>query len=85
MRLGVKDKPLWSRDCKDSKAIAICANAVVIAEESKIVAVDINGGGVMWSHPLPAAPVEWGLAIDRQGRAIVTLADGRILCVGAAG
>ena len=58
---------------------------LVIAEESKIIAVDIDDGGVMWSHLLPAAPVEWGLAIDRQGRAIVTLADGRILCFGAAG
>ena len=85
MRLGVKDKPIWSRDCKTSAAVAICANAVVIAEESKIVAVNLDDGGVMWSHPLPAAPVEWGLAIDRQGRAVVTLADGRILCFGAGG
>jgi outer membrane protein assembly factor BamB len=85
MRLGVKDKPLWSRDCKTSKAVAICSNAVVIAEESKIMAVSIDDGDVMWSHPLPAAPVEWGLAIDRQGRAIVTLIDGRVLCFGAAG
>ena len=85
MRLGVKDKPLWSRDCKASAAVAICANAVVIAEESRIVAVNIDDGGVLWSHPLPAAPVEWGLAIDREGRAIVTLIDGRVLCFGAGG
>jgi len=85
MRLGVRDKPLWSHDCKTSKAVVICANAVVIAEESKIVAVDIDDGGTIWSHPLPAAPVEWGLAIDREGRAVVTLADGRILCFGAGG
>ncbi|UCF17405.1 MAG: PQQ-binding-like beta-propeller repeat protein, partial [Phycisphaerales bacterium] len=84
MKLGVRDEPLWSRDCKTGAAVAICANAVVMAEESKIVAVNINDGGVLWSHPLPAAPVEWGLAIDKEGRAIVTLTGGRILCFGEA-
>lgn len=84
-KLGVRDKPLWSHDCKTSAAVAVCANAVVIAEESKIVAVSIDDGGVLWSHPLPAAPVEWGLAIDKEGRAIVTLTDGRLLCFGEGG
>ena len=32
---------------------------------------------------LPAAPVAWGLAVDRLGRIIVTLEDGRVLCFGA--
>jgi len=85
MKLGVKDKPVWSHDCKTSAAVAICANAVVIAEESKIVAVNVDDGGVLWSQSLPAAPVEWGLAIDKEGRAVVTLTDGRILCFGAGG
>ncbi|KPK37466.1 MAG: hypothetical protein AMJ65_14495 [Phycisphaerae bacterium SG8_4] len=84
-RLGVKDKPRWSYDCKTSTAVAVCANAVIIAEESKIVAASVDDGRVIWSHPLPAAPVEWGLAIDREGRAVVTLTDGRILCFGAGG
>jgi len=84
-KLGARDKPLWSHDCKMSKAVAVCANAVVIAEESKIVAVNVDDGGVLWSHSLPAAPVEWGLAIDKEGRAVVTLTDGRILCFGAGG
>ncbi|MBL7185047.1 MAG: PQQ-binding-like beta-propeller repeat protein [Phycisphaerae bacterium] len=84
-KLGVRGKPLWSRDCRTSTAVAICANAVVIAEESKIVAVNIDDGDVLWSHSLPAAPVEWGLAIDKEGRAVVTLTDGRVLCFGAGG
>jgi outer membrane protein assembly factor BamB len=84
MRFGVKDKPLWSRDCKTSEAVAICANAVVIAEESKIVALNIDDGGVLWSHPLPAAPAEWGLVIDKDGRTIVTLTEGTIICFGDA-
>ena len=84
-KLGVRDKTLWSYDCKASVAVAVCDNAVVIAEESKIVAVNIDDGNVLWSQSLPAAPVEWGLAIDKEGRAVVTLTDGRILCFGAGG
>ena len=84
-KLGVRDKPLWSHDCAASVAIAVCANAVVIAKESKIVALNIGDSSVLWSHPLPAAPVEWGLAIDRKGRSVVTLTDGRILCFGKGG
>jgi outer membrane protein assembly factor BamB len=82
-RLGIREKPLWSHDCKASLAVAVCSNAVVIAEESKIVALKIEDGGLLWSHPLPAAPVEWGLAVSNEGRAIVTLKDGRILCFGS--
>mgnify|MGYP002265588474 CR=1 FL=1 len=84
-RLGVKDKPLWRRDFKPRAPVADCATAVGISDESKIVGASVDAGSVMWSHPLPAEPVEWGLAIDRKGRAIVTLTDGRILCFGEDG
>ena len=44
------------------------------------VAIDLQSGKPLWTQPLPAAPVPWGLAIDRAGRVLVTLVDGRILC-----
>jgi outer membrane protein assembly factor BamB len=81
-KLGIKNKPLWSHDCKASIAAAMCSNAVVIAEESKIVALNMDDGSLLWSHALPAAPVEWGLAVDNKGSAVVALRDGRILCFG---
>jgi outer membrane protein assembly factor BamB len=84
-RLGIKDLPLWSCDCKDSVALAVCSNAVVIANRSEIVALDLRDGQVLWSHPLASAPVTWGLAIDRDGRAIVSLRDGKVLCFGPSG
>ncbi|MHC4494281.1 MAG: outer membrane protein assembly factor BamB family protein, partial [Planctomycetota bacterium] len=84
-KLGIRDKPLWSHGCNTSVAVAVCGNAVVIAEESKIAALNVNDGSELWSHKLPAAPVEWGLAIDSKGRAVVTLEDGRILCFGEGG
>jgi len=84
-RLGIKDKPLWDYDCKDSVAMAVCKNAVVVACKSKIVALNLQDGQVLWSHAVPATPVTWGLAIDRDGRAIVSLEDGQVLCLGSSG
>jgi outer membrane protein assembly factor BamB len=84
-RLGIKDKPLWDYDCKESVAMAVCKNAVVVACKSEIVALDLQGGKVLWSHGVPVPPVTWGLAIDREGRAIVSLEDGHILCLGSGG
>ena len=60
----------------------MCGNAVVIAEKSRIVALHPQNGSLLWSHPIPSAPVPWGLAVDSDGRAIVTLEDGTILCFG---
>ncbi len=78
--------------------MAVAQNAVIVAgvdrsfakgeaayEESYgIVALDIDSGKVLWRHRLAAAAVRWGLAIDREGRLLVCLQDGRVLCYGAA-
>jgi len=85
IKLGIKDKPLWDYNCKDSVAMAVCMNAVVVACKSKIVALNLQSGKVLWSHAVPAAPVPWGLAIDRNGRAVVSLEDGQVLCLGSSG
>ena len=50
---------------------------------AKVVALDIKDGKVMWTQPIPAAPVAWGLAIDGDGRVVASLEDGRVLCFGA--
>lgn len=34
----------------------------------------------VWSQPLPGEPVRWGLAVDAQGRILVSLRNGQIVC-----
>ena len=43
-----------------------------------------SGGKMLWTQPLPAAPVRWGIAIDAAGRIIVTCRDGQVICFAAA-
>jgi hypothetical protein len=76
------DKPLWQRSCEGSLALAVARNAVVIADSARIVAVELSSGKRLWSQKLPSAPVPWGMAIDRAGRVILTLVDGRVVSFG---
>jgi len=48
----------------------------------KIVAQGVRDGRRLWSHPLPAEPVRWAIAVDAQGRVVVALRSGQILCFG---
>ncbi len=45
--------------------------------------LDINDGKLLWGEILPSAPIDWGMAVDRNGRIIVALKDGQIMCFGA--
>jgi hypothetical protein len=76
------DKPLWQHSCEGSLALAVAKNAVVIADSTRVVAVELSSGKRLWSQRLPAAPVPWGMAIDRAGRVILTLVDGRVISIG---
>jgi outer membrane protein assembly factor BamB len=75
-------KPAWEVDCPRSQAIAVCPNAVLIALPSELVAYHLQDGRVLWRQPLPAPPVPWGIAVNREGKVLVTLEDGRVVCFG---
>ncbi len=47
-----------------------------------ITAQDPQGQRTLWTQPLPAEPVRWAIAVDAQGRIIVALRNGRVLCFG---
>ncbi len=78
----VSEKPLWQRDFPGSVAVAVASGAVVIADATRVTALELDGGEELWSRLLPASPVPWGMAIDRAGRVILTLVDGQVLCIG---
>jgi outer membrane protein assembly factor BamB len=46
-------------------------------------AQDPQGARTLWTLPLPGEPVRWGIAVDAQGRVIVALRSGQILCFGS--
>lgn len=75
-------KPHWEFDCPKSAALAVCPNAVVVATPTEVTALSLEDGRVLWKQPLPAAPVPWGLAVNREGKVIVTLEGGRVVCFG---
>jgi hypothetical protein len=71
--------------------VVVTKNAVLVSgvnrsprqpNETKptLYALDVATGNLMWKQDLPAAPVAWGLAVDRSGQIIVTLIDGRVVC-----
>ncbi len=71
---------MWSYECNQSVAVAVCSNAVVVAEKSKIIALNLEDGSLLWSGGLPSPAVSWGLAVDSNGRVVVTLKNGTIQC-----
>jgi outer membrane protein assembly factor BamB len=95
---GPDGKPLarWIAPAfQEIAAVAVAPNAVLVTGLDRpdarnpgqtkpgLCAVSMTDGTVAWREPLPADPVAWGLAVDRAGRVIVTLRDGRVLCYAA--
>jgi outer membrane protein assembly factor BamB len=80
----VSEEPHWVRQCPESVAVAVARNAAVVAGPEDVVAWSLADGSELWRLPLPAAPVPWGVAIDSDGRVILTLTDGRVTCVAPA-
>lgn len=84
-KIAPSSKPKWSANFGKVHAIAACTNAVLVASETELVALNAVDGNVRWRQPLPAPPVAWGLAVDNAGRVVVTLVNGGILCFGQEG
>ncbi|MHB8972825.1 MAG: outer membrane protein assembly factor BamB family protein [Pirellulaceae bacterium] len=79
----VDQDPVWGFNTTGGNAIAVTANAIVMAVDRNVVALDIRSGQRLWTHALPAPAVPWGLAVDHDGRAFLTLVDGQVVGVGS--
>jgi outer membrane protein assembly factor BamB len=88
-----KSRELWQAMLfKRHVAAAAAANALVLAGGGRedmgqtgvygIAALAAENGKTLWAHKPPAAPVRWGLAVDRTGRVFLSLKNGQVLCYG---
>ena len=82
--LKFQEDPLWEWECLNSRAIATCSDGVLVATDTDITAIDLEQGTELWRKSLSAPPVPWGMAVDRNGRVIVVLKNGHIVCFGSA-
>jgi outer membrane protein assembly factor BamB len=88
----IKSKGLWeNRSFRRVDALTVTRNAVLAvgrlqanqgkqSENFALAALNVDNGKRIWTEPLPAAPASWGMAVDRDGRIIVALEDGRLVC-----
>ncbi len=81
-KLDIENKPVWEHKCEGSVAVALCKNAVIVAKEKEVIALDLKNGKILWKVPLPVSPVRWGIAVDRNGHTILTLKNGKVICIG---
>ncbi|RJP20938.1 MAG: hypothetical protein C4527_24110 [Candidatus Omnitrophota bacterium] len=90
-----KPHPLWKADAlaqRDVISLALAENAVVVVCETPrqrtlapawtICALNPADGTIMWHQNLPSQALTGGLMIDKEGRAVTVLQNGRVVCYG---
>lgn len=81
-KLDLPFKPYWEYACNNSRAVAVTKNAVVLAEETELIVLDLASGKILWTAPLEYPPVQHGIAVCRDGTILLTLEDNSIRSFG---
>jgi outer membrane protein assembly factor BamB len=82
------DSPVYDNSVRWQEAVVTTSNARLSLRQMPaglgqgwwLVATSLDGARTLWTQPLPAEPVRWGLAVDGQGRIVVSLHGGRVMC-----
>jgi hypothetical protein len=81
--------PVYDKSVKWEPVVVAAKNAKLTLVERKTdrgnlwsLVASAADGSEMWSQPLPGEPVRWGLCVDRAGRAVLALRDGRVVAYG---
>ena len=90
-------KPMWEAtklEGRDVIALALTPKAVLVVSEVAVERsirsrwivsrLDRKSGALTWEQDLPGAALHGGLLVDREGRVIVALRDGSVVCLGGA-
>jgi len=89
---GPQRRALWQAPAgRRYNSLIVGPNAVLAAGQAAqgdavgafLAAVDVDSGKDLWYRRLPAAAVKGGTAVDGDGRIVVALQDGRIVCMAA--
>jgi outer membrane protein assembly factor BamB len=82
---------LEAEDLSDVVSLALTGNAAIAvgaatgADGAKgwtVSALSLETGQKIWEKPLPGESFSGGLLVDRQGRVVVVMTDGRAVCYG---
>ncbi len=95
LQTNEKPKPRWVAESltgSDTVALTLTPNAVLaVCEMPKardrhsrwiLCALDVKDGRMLWERTLPSDARPGGLSVDRDGRILVSLTDGGIVCFG---
>lgn len=83
----IADKAKWEFSQYEIVSVVVAGNAVICACQKSgnkwvVVAFDKKTGRSVWEKPLSSEPVANGLTIDRDGRVIVAMEKGMVVCYG---
>jgi len=70
---------LWAGSTADVCGLAVGADGLVALHSDSVEGISADGRS-LWTAPLPAAPVRWGVALAGT-RCVVTLSDGLVVCL----
>ncbi|MCY3021364.1 MAG: PQQ-binding-like beta-propeller repeat protein [Planctomycetota bacterium] len=83
------DYPVFDKSCDWANPVVAAPNGRLTLASRKgdqgvtwVLAAQKPDGSELWSQPLPAEPIRWGIAMDAGGRIVVTLQNGQVLCFG---
>jgi len=79
MTIPLNDSILWAGKTKDVCGLALGTNGLIALHRNSVEGVSIDGRS-LWTAPLPAPPVRWGVALTGRD-CIVTVSDGHVVCM----
>ncbi len=79
MRIPVHNDILWAGKRADLLGLAVGSDGLVVLHSDSVEGISTDGRS-LWTVPLPAPPVRWGVALTGR-ECVVTLSDGHVVCL----